>query len=47
MQAQGPTNSQMYILAKSLAEGKSDPVPTTPSGSFQHFGCLKLKQLVA
>ena len=25
MEAQGATNSQMYIRAKALAEGKSDP----------------------
>ena len=48
MEAQGATNSQMYIRAKALAEGKSDPMPTSFSGgSFQHFGCLKPKQLLA
>ena len=35
MEAQGATNSQMYIRAKALAEGKTDPVPTSfPAASF-------------
>ena len=28
MEAQGATNSQMYIRAKALAEGMSGPMPT-------------------
>ena len=35
MEAQGATNSQMYIRAKALAEGKSDPMPTSfPAAPF-------------
>ena len=35
MEAQGATNSQMYIRAKALAEGKSDPMPTSfPAATF-------------
>ena len=29
MEAQGATNSQMYIRAKALAGAKSDPMPTS------------------
>ena len=29
MEAQGATNSQMYIRAKALAEGLPDPMPTS------------------
>ena len=29
MEAAGSTSSQMYIRAKALAEGKSDPMPTS------------------
>ena len=29
MEAQGATISQMYIRAKALIEGKSDPMPTS------------------
>jgi len=35
MEAQGNTNSQMYIRAKALAEGKADPMPTShPAAPF-------------
>ena len=35
MEAQGATNSQMYIRAKALADGKSDPMPTSfPAAPF-------------
>ena len=35
MEAQGATNSQMYIRAKALAEGMSDPMPTSfPAAPF-------------
>ena len=35
MEAQGATNSQMYLRAKALAEGKSDPMPTSfPAAPF-------------
>ena len=35
MEAQGATNSQMYIRAKALAEGKPDPMPTSfPAAPF-------------
>ena len=35
MEAQGATNSQMYIRAKALAEGKSDPMSTSfPAAPF-------------
>lgn len=29
MEAKGATNSQMYIRAKELAQGKLDPMPTS------------------
>lgn len=29
MEAKGATNSQMYIRAKALAQGKLDPMPTS------------------
>ena len=29
MEAQGATNSQMYRRAKAMAEGKTDPMPTS------------------
>ena len=29
MEAAGSTSSQMYIRAKALAEGKTDPMPTS------------------
>ena len=35
MEAQGATNSQMYNRAKALAEGKSDPMPTSSPAA--HF----------
>ena len=35
MEAQDATNSQMYIRAKALAEGESDPIPTSfPAAPF-------------
>ena len=35
MEVQGATNSQMYIRAKALAEGKPDPMPTSfPAAPF-------------
>ena len=35
MEDQGNTNSQMYIRAKALAEGKGDPMPTSyPAAPF-------------
>ena len=35
MEAKGATNSQMYIRAKALAEGKFDPMPTSfPAAPF-------------
>ena len=35
MESQGATNSQIYIRAKALAEGKSDPMPTSfPAAPF-------------
>ena len=33
MEAQGATNIQMYLRAKALAEGKSDPMPTSYSAA--------------
>ena len=35
METQGANNSQMYIRAKALAEGKPDPMPTSfPAAPF-------------
>jgi len=35
MEAAGTTSSQMYIRAKALAEGKTDPMPTSfPAAPF-------------
>ena len=35
MEAQDATNSQIYVRAKALAEGESDPLPTSfPAAPF-------------
>ena len=37
MEAQGATNSQMYVRAKAIAEGKAGPMPTSfPAASFSN-----------
>ena len=48
MESQGATNSQMYIRAKALAEGQSDPMPTSfPAAPFSISPSIPVTLLMA